>query len=71
MDKHREMKKKFDVKTVEVFWLISLGMGFEIFYLYAVSIKGALPLPSCIKSCFIFKVTFVNKVNVLEKTEYE
>ena len=41
-------KKKSYIKTVEVPWLISLAMGLQYFTVYAVSIKGALPLPFCI-----------------------
>ena len=49
LDKNREMKKKSYVQTVEASWLISLVMGLKYFTLYAVSVKGALPLPPCIK----------------------
>ena len=48
MDKNREMKKKSYVQTVEASWLISLGMGLKYFTQYALSVNGALPLPSCI-----------------------
>ena len=53
MDKNREMKKKSYVQIVEASWLISLGMGLKYFALYAVSAKGALPLPPCIMNIFI------------------
>ena len=45
MDKNREMKKKSYIQTIEA----SSGMGLKYFALYAVSVKGALPLPSCIE----------------------
>ena len=48
MDKNREMKKKSYVQTVEASWLISLGIDLKYFTQYAVSVKGALPLPPCI-----------------------
>ena len=48
MDKNREMKKKSYIQTVETSWLISLGISLKYVTLYAIFVKGALPLPLCI-----------------------
>ena len=47
MNKHREMKKKSYVETVEVSCYFFLGMSLKYFTLYAVPVKGALTLPPC------------------------
>ena len=68
MDRNREMKKKSYVQTVEASWLISFGIGLKYFTLCAVSVKGALPLSSCMynKENFVFFNTniFVHILNV-------
>ena len=57
MDKNREMKKKSYVQTVDASWLISWGTVLKHFTLYAVSVKGALPLPPCIYIyIYIYKI---------------
>ena len=60
MDKNREMKKKSYVQTVEASWLISLVIDLKYFTVYAVSVKGALPLPPCIAVIVICLVFFIN-----------
>ena len=62
VDKNREMKKKSYVQTVKASWLVSLGIGLKYFTLYAVSVNGALPLPSCICSMWLTRRLWVQSL---------